>query len=583
VKHIVFFLFSCFCGWVNARGADETRNSITLGQFNGKAALLLDIHLPAQATTAEFVEADLRIHQNQRVAAMIARDTCVKIDKTSVARSGVAFSANGQACDHTLKLAVILGEYPAIAMYSIARPMTNGGAIFYPAYFVARAKNSALSISILSDRITHIQGFGQIQTGGKPLNLTITEKQFVDSIAQQGSLALNTFVYVGPEGPHIVGQLASLRDKDVPDTLYALVTSSAEKVAQTLSAGFGMPIARRISLISRMNKSDNQTVDSLKGEIDSLGNIVLELPYVDPQRISALSQNITELISHEFVHLFNGSGIMLTDHRNPWLHEGGAEFLMIPTLMSMGQLTDEQLLKRVNYALTQCLNHVEKIVWPASDDQYQAQLAYRCGSIFHLIAWRQVQMRDARAKILPTWARYWRNLKVQTVDSFISFFDTPGLAASLQGKPNAPLLGPLLRSELERVGIAWIEVQPLANQDKFSVVLSNFRDLANPDCKSWGFRISERGVIEVSDNADCVSISKADRIVGVEGQDLFDDPIIAFEFARVACAKRKKVTVNRIDRSTFDLPCTADWTPSALIRQYEFKPKPLLEAFKQGV
>jgi hypothetical protein len=578
---------------VTAQPQITTLNDINLGEFEGRRAILIDIHLPIGADSAQFIDNYERVQKEQRKPALAARDACTQFDDTRVFRSAATHMATGEPCTNTLKLAVTLGRYPAISMYAIARPTSGNGALIFPSYFLANTPGSGLTVKITSPEKMYAQGFGQIASNGASLRrelshtATIEALQKSDTAEGQTLLGVNGYVYIGPEKPQLFGELAVLRDSNVSDLIYEPLIDASTKMLEITRQGFGRSVGRQIGFTILLTENASDIATTWKGDVDPRGDIVLDLTNSNGRPTADTISSWRELVAHEFVHLYNGgSETLSTDHRNPWLHEGGADFLMLPALMQLGYLSDARLIEKLDQSLNSCLAAAENLVWANDKNKWAEQKPYNCGALFHLIAWREIQLKDPSAKILPTWGRYWRQESEQSVASFIKFFQVDGLAPGIQpltlSDVAAPELGPLLRAELNRLGLPLTVLDPKSPSNLNRVASLYFRDLVGSDCNSWGFSISSQAVFQISDSVQCKTLAPSEKINRVEGVDPISEPFRAFELARNACEKNQKVNIGRIDQTSFPLSCSANWVPKPVAPIYQFDRAALLQSLKAG-
>mgnify|MGYP003592099754 CR=1 FL=1 len=250
----------------------------------------------------------------------------------TIATPGAALAANegkesvrgAEAPFDALRIDVKLYEPWAHDSYVAMDRHSDGGTAIYLGHFMGGVRQGG----VLRNMLLHIE-----------LKGLRGETTFLPDEANRD---LGVYGYFGPQKIVANGRVHALIDPATPVWIREALADTAEKVASVYATKLGRPAPATLALIIGAAGLGNEGYSIKGGALP--GQIVYKLEgrelLVDTPQAR---QRVQQLAAHELAHVWQGlvtkGGIGDTQ---PWVHEGGAEYLSVLALRQSGLWTSAQ-------------------------------------------------------------------------------------------------------------------------------------------------------------------------------------------------------------------------------------------------
>lgn len=254
--------------------------------------------------------------------------------------------------------------------YAPFSPYTDGGMLLHTGRFFACAEiclpeHNEWSIEVQSAKSDNIIVRGRVYTG---------KAKWLD-----GDEGIK--VYVGLAIPQNDSNFVSVIDENLPEELKTQISSQLPLLMNFFSLNMGK-LEYRPALFASYSSTDDGTFGHQGGTLP--GQMFLH--WYGSKAIKEInSDEVFWFFSHEVAHLFQREGANVNDHKDQWLHEGGAEFFAGKAIEHF--TNDNDIFQhKLEAAQDSCLSALDEGASYAEISKRNPRLHYSCGmSIFSAI------------------------------------------------------------------------------------------------------------------------------------------------------------------------------------------------------
>lgn len=272
--------------------------------------------------------------------------------------------------------------------------------------------------------------------------------------------------------------------------------------------------------------------------------------------------NIQSTSAHEYAHILQPK--ILTETSDPFIFEGGAEFMRWTAEYHLGWQSKEYLAANFSNNLANCLNSLGDLAWrdvPLAKKNSGA-FPYACGLSIHVIA---LASRKNKESSEQTIGNYYLQMEKDPTTDFAQSIECGSdkkcagswLPNFLKGKASAR---EQINDQLYKLGIVK-DISYSSDQLKLSLIQSSFQDLMIEDCGGMGFWTNQDHFL-IDDIPNCRSFKKDLKISSVDGISYFKEPVKAMHAQYQACANQHAVILDTVDGQRIKVPCLNSKEPS---------------------
>ena len=264
-------------------------------------------------------------------------------------------------------------------------------------------------------------------------------------------------------------------------------------------------------------------------------------------------------VAHESFHFWNGGLASHSDGTPSWLHEGGAEYASLLSARAAGELSDEDILRTLGEALTNCRTNLRALGDVGMNDlQFLSSgIRYPCGLAIQWAADLSIRASSGGARdVLDAWGHMMRVAQTRADRDYalIDFTTYEGMAAgtavithlTAQGGPER---WDALTNALRASG-AVIEERP-SNTTRAQALLMHISRLScATGSRGYGFTGTQ-----VTVNAECGVLTSGPVVTSVEGGNPGDVSAEAYARLQAICAARGARALVLNGSEGVSLPC----------------------------
>jgi hypothetical protein len=502
---------------------------------------------------------DTRIDTAFRAPMLKAADAC-----GTLARGGIDLR-HGPGCERGALFVVEPRVLALNAFSEPAQPSSDGGVLFYSGYYAAAAPGLDLRWRFVAARDGYVVDDGRRREG---VVIVSPRTPGADVERESGPWLLQMhalqYVYLGRTPTESAEGLLWVRDPALPPAVGNAVADAARAAWKAYAAGARVMPTESVAIVMlRATRTENGFTE-YHGDRTEGG--MLRLSFIDPPASPDAAQVARwgGFVAHEIAHLWN-AGVFRSDHAEPWLHEGDADWASLLALHEAGLVTDAMLAGRLDEAINTCLatrGNRPAVKFPKSWEA-QRDDPYACGLSLQLLGWTQMRLRDpaSTASALDRWGELHRAAPMMDAAGFATFFDgggAPHMRDLLLGDAT-PFASTYVR-ELERA----LPVEPILGEladprlrERVSRRLGGL--VVYSDCDAGGFStLIEAGQIEIDPASHCASLPPGAHITRIAGEPAMARPQAAWQALRRACAQGTRVDIGFSDHAAMSLPCPKD-------------------------
>lgn len=341
------------------------------------------------------------------------------------------------------------------------------------------------------------------------------------------------YLYIGTIAPVQAGKMVYFADPALPHWVREDFVRTAESTLSYFSDELGTPQPLHPVFFLTMDGLDdagrNYRGDTLPAQFIRLnlfgGGWIIK---------NETKQNqLRKLIAHEIFHLWNAE-FYAADHDHPWMHEGGADYFALKSLLARSLISRQYAIDAMNTALNNCLTDQMQSNLASVASQTTAQrLYYDCGSFIYYLAEKGFNNKnefyhavfDGKTQASSP-QRFVRHLAEKPeLLTLVSLID------DLESGAGVPL-GRKIREQLHAQGIRY-ETSPfdIAGPVYSQALLSS---VIGADCQGVGYWALEAG-IKVDSNMGCKRLSGFPVITKMMNLNPVKQPKLAYEAVRKQC------------------------------------------------
>jgi catechol 2,3-dioxygenase-like lactoylglutathione lyase family enzyme len=269
--------------------------------------------------------------------------------------------------------------------------------------------------------------------------------------------------------------------------------------------------------------------------------------------------DVRRYVAHESFHFWNGGLASHSDGTPSWLHEGGAEYASLLSARAAGELRDEDFLRTLSDALTNCRTNL-RFLGDVGLNQLQflsSGIRYPCGLAIQWMADLGIRAQSGGERdVLDAWGHMIRvaetreNRRYELAD-FTGYDGMASGAAAIAHltEESGPERWAALTNALRASG-ATIEERP-SNWTRAQALLMHLSRLSC-ETGSRGFGVTGT---QVTVTADCGALASGPVVTSVEGGHPGDVSAEFYARLQAICARRGDIALVLNGSEQISLPC----------------------------
>lgn len=269
--------------------------------------------------------------------------------------------------------------------------------------------------------------------------------------------------------------------------------------------------------------------------------------------------DLRRYVAHESFHFWNGALVTHRDGTPTWLHEGGAEYAALLSARASGELSDEDVLRALGDALTQCGTRLRFLGDVAMNDLnfLSSGIRYPCGLVIQWAADLSIGAHsDGERDVLDAWghvtrvalAREDRGFELADFTGYDGMTNSADAIAQLTERSGAERWA-ALADALRALG-ATIEEQP-SNTTRSEALLIHLSRLS---CATGSRGYGATGN-DITVNAECGVLASWPVVTSVEGGHPGDVSAEFYARLQAICAARGDFALVLNGSERISLPC----------------------------
>lgn len=525
--------------------------------------LLVRYRAPAGVSHLDFMLHDPRIDTVFRTPMLEPLDGC------AVLVPGGIDLRHDTACEDGATFAVRPRALALNAFSEPAQPSSDGGVLFYTGYYAAAARDLDLRWTFVPERGGYVVDDGALRATTVSLALrTPVEGQppaglLRDSEAWLRQLHALNYVYLGRTPTESAEGLLWVRDPALPRAVVDVVGSAARVAWQGYAEGARAVPAGRAAIVVLRAPAGSE-ITEFHG--DRSEGRMLRLSFIDPVEAPSGAQveRWGGFVAHEIAHLWN-SGVFESDHAEPWLHEGDADWASLNVLHRAGMVSDASMARRLELAVNTCLVvRGDDPAWSFPKGwREQRDDPYACGLALQFLGWAEWHRRDPASieSPLARWGELHRRFPELGPVGFSAFSDEAGkpLMHELLLDDQTPFASTYRRdlSGLLPVQTITGEFPDAALRERIARRL--FGLLGRGDCDDLSFSTwIGSGEIEIDKSSRCRALPAGAHVTTIAGERVMGKPSATWLAMQRQCADAARVRIGFADHDPVLVRCPAD-------------------------
>lgn len=376
-------------------------------------------------------------------------------------------------------------------------------------------------------------------------------------------------IYVGPRSNIRAGSITVIAGDDIPDWLRERFIRETGTAIDRLSARFGRDAPAPTLIVTSALQGRGS---GLKAGTVADGVVEIRLRGIELREgDTALSESLTNTATHEATHFWLGQlWRAARNNEEPWLHEGGAEYLA-----SRIWQTPEGLREEASQRLNGCLLRANGHPMDGSEGPVRGIAPYDCGFVIMLAA-ETASLRAGHGDIFDLWRAVLDASGPEgfTPTAFLAeararggedFSHVANLVLSAASNPALATIA----EPLAAVGIVTApreagagEAYPLLARSLMPVMAQ----LCGAGGRSYGYNSEPDRIILDTEQSCGPELAGNPAVVSVNGASLTLRPSLAYEAIRAACESRSALRFTTVDgRVLAPVTCTTQIAPAPTI------------------
>ncbi|MFN7695481.1 MAG: hypothetical protein ACK5O3_15700 [Burkholderiales bacterium] len=452
------------------------------------------------------------------------------------------------------------GLLAANAQYEPAQPVGPGGAtsgvLFHLGAYVAPLAHHGLRWVWTPPEGGHVLWQGRwlahamtVDLPAEAVNTALAKRD-----GRQGPwlqhLQADQMVYLGRAPSQAFAQGRLVADERLDDARHGVILETLNRSTTRLTDVYGVGLVGSAGVVVALSDRPG-----FHGDTDGARMMRLRVP----QRATANdSAWLRGFVAHEAVHWWN-MGRFSTDHEDPWLHEGHAEWMATLLGLEQGWLTLEDVQAAVSRAVGACVDGTFNQTRAEMANQ-RGSLTYQCGLTLMLVAQARHHQRHASGEPVAQLATLHQghpHLSRERLAAWAGQADLRDLLLSSE----APL-GPGLQAQLQQLGLAEVRTlseSELSPQDSRTWLAALMRS----DCQGVSFYGFDHEVrLAPNEGMQCASWPTVGALQRIEGQPVFGALVSADVALRRACTAGRVYRLGFADGSEQAVACPTSLPPA---------------------
>lgn len=465
----------------------------------------------------------------------------------------------GAGCEHGATFVVTLKVFDLDAMYEPAQPSSDGGVLFYTAYYAAVATGLPLRWHFtpapgdygVDDGRRHDAPWvvepGLVYDGPKPKG-TGDQREDWHWIARQHA---QHDVYLGHSPSTQSGRLLWVRDPAVKQSTVDAVGRAAPAAWDAYARAAARQPEESVAIVE-LGMAGNYGYHGDRSE----GHMLRLAFALGDDHVDAIAG---KFVAHEVAHLWN-VGVFTSDQDHPWLHEGDAEWAALNAMHDAGLLTDAAFVDELQGRIDNCVMVRGEQAAASVANGRSRDDPYGCGVALQLLGFARVHAGHADATPLSVWGALHRAHPALDEAGFAQFFDTGAtpVFAPLLLDGTTPFSSTYLAGLRAYLPLRESVAEPAPGSARRSVAARLMNVIQRADCNGTGFSLStsgEKGEFVVDDDLKCKTLPAASHVTSFEGVPALWQPRAAWRAVQQACAAGGRFSVGFEGRAPVALAC----------------------------
>lgn len=297
--------------------------------------------------------------------------------------------------------------------YEFFQPYSDGGVLFYTGHLYInplieeRAKKSTLIN--LNGSINH-KWRSEVEVSSYGFDTVVIQgKVNKEKIRWIDKYNKGTYVYFGSVKPEVHESMVAVLDSGTPEWIIKTMKDFLPKLFKLYWEKTGQKLSFRPVVYLNYKPTKMSGISNSGGTLPGLVQLTIEGTAWEKKDDRNLEQ-IIWFLAHEAAHFWNGQMFDNIDDDAAWLHEGGADAFAYRSLLELGIINKELLIKRYNNALNMCMLGLRGDSLNNSSKNRKFKNYYHCGSTIMLIVERALLNKSKNDDLF----RFWKLLLEQS-------------------------------------------------------------------------------------------------------------------------------------------------------------------------
>lgn len=450
--------------------------------------------------------------------------------------------------------------------YQVFLPFTDGGVLFYTGQFnltpVKCREGGPCELATVEDVDYGFEARYLLHP--RPSEQIALLGEIFPGRTEWTSTGDGTYVYFGKTKPVQSEHLVAVVDSGLPTWLRVQTEDLLPKLFAFYSNRLGSKLNFKPVVFISYGEEENPKSKSFNGgTLPGLVQLEIRLPRgLGPEEDPSVPVDVSHLLAHETVHLWNGQ---MFNHRvkgGDWLHEGSADALAWRALRELHIIDDDRFWREQSQGASRCLLGLEGQPLKDSSRSGKFMNHYSCGATINLLAEAVLRSAHSNEDLFRFWGRVFAANGNGTYDEGALFKVLEGIPGSSATVALVKQLvdGPAdsveatLSSELERLRLKTVVVK--SPDDAEYQMLAGFRaarSVVALDCGP-GARMEGRGFYKVAEDAKCKTLTRDQMIAQIGSFNTRKDGVLAYDYIVSTCARPARLKVGD-ERKVVEIAC----------------------------
>lgn len=268
-----------------------------------------------------------------------------------------------------------------------------------------------------------------------------------------------------------------------------------------------------------------------------------------------VNQHLKRFVWHELAHRFQPHSADSNMQTEPFISEGGADYLRWIASIKTKWVTPEDAAKEINSAISNCVFKADNFSWKTLPEKLtrSGSMPYECGLALHVMG---LAIRQNNISPLQQINDYYSALETGTPISFEQAIEC-GKEKNCTPKWLPKLLGTQTLSEVWSDFFAntqLAKVTPPPPEQFANIRRMAFANLMQEDCHGNISFYQDPDMFRVGAIQDCSVLREGMQIKQIEGKDFFGTSLHVEEM-NLACQSRGNISLGMQNAETIIVPC----------------------------